>query len=73
MIRVTMNCGHIMDWSDQATGVPLCQPCQERRVRHVVAPMPRFNGACLGPLARPGPSEPFTGSVAPHGPLTFKE
>lgn len=71
-MMITFACGHTQKRDASVDTPPLCG-CGERRVSRVVAPAPRFRGACLGPHAV---QEALTGvavAAAPGGPLMLKE
>lgn len=73
MIRVTFACGHpAVKVPAEASDPPVCPLCQERQVRSVQAPAPRFRGFVQGPTAQTMTLDAIPVAVAPKGPL-FKE
>ena len=70
-MTLTWACGHRGTVKDSVTDAPICV-CGERRIQRVTAPVPRFRGACRGPLALGGSETPIPVSVAPEGPLRLK-
>jgi hypothetical protein len=71
-MTITFACGHTQIREVSVDTPPLCG-CGERRVARVVAPAPRFRGACLGPHAVQEALAGVAVSAAPGGPLSLKE
>jgi hypothetical protein len=70
-MKVTFACGHAVELKEAGDTPPVCS-CGERQIANVVAPAPRFRGACQGPLARTEDLPAMAIAAAPSGPLTLK-
>jgi len=73
MITVKLACGHgDIQLDPTSENRPTCPTCGERRVRHVVAPPPRFSGLARGPHAVGGATDPRGTDLTTAGPLRLK-
>lgn len=69
MVKVTFQCGHVVDLDPDRTAEIHCL-CGERSIIRVEAPPPRFRGHVSGPSAETVPLEPIAldlGSKKMHG------
>jgi len=73
MITAKLACGHGDIQIDPGSeNRPVCPMCGERRVRHVIAPPPKFSGLAKGPHAIGGSTDPIATNLTTAGPLRLK-
>ena len=70
-VTVRFACGHTLGLESVGDVLPMCG-CGETRVQHVQAPVPRFRGACSGPVADTKNVEAGVVTLATAGPLRLK-